>query len=87
LDVAPSTVTSVLDRLVLAGQIIRDRDEKDRRSVVLRLSAAGYETANAILSQDITNMQAMLGALGDEKGEQLTQLLKEVVASLQNTNA
>jgi MarR family transcriptional regulator, organic hydroperoxide resistance regulator len=41
----PSTLTSVLDRLERRGQLERDVDYTDRRSVLIRLTPAGRWTA------------------------------------------
>lgn len=43
LDVAPSTVTSVVDGLCARGLVLRGEDADDRRRVVLSLTAEGKE--------------------------------------------
>ncbi|MCZ7629350.1 MAG: MarR family winged helix-turn-helix transcriptional regulator [Microthrixaceae bacterium] len=43
LDVAPSTVTSVVDGLCARGLVLRGEDPDDRRRVVLSLTAEGKE--------------------------------------------
>lgn len=43
MHIGASTASGVVDRLVQAGLIRRERTEKDRRAVVLRLSQAGED--------------------------------------------
>jgi MarR family transcriptional regulator, organic hydroperoxide resistance regulator len=44
----PSTLTSVLDRLERGGQLEREADLGDRRSVLIRLTPAGRQAAAAV---------------------------------------
>ena len=43
----PTTLTSVLDRLVRAGYVTRELDPADRRSFLVSLTADGRRTADA----------------------------------------
>ncbi len=47
LDVAPSTVTSVVDGLCARGLVVRGEDPYDRRRVVLSLTDTGREMVRA----------------------------------------
>lgn len=42
-QLSPATVSRVIDRLVRASLVVRERQEKDRRKVCLTLTAAGLE--------------------------------------------
>jgi DNA-binding MarR family transcriptional regulator len=65
LGVAPTTMTSLLDRLVKRGLVHRERPETNRRAVALTLTVEGDALFQAILTQDYANMIAMLAALDD----------------------
>jgi MarR family transcriptional regulator, organic hydroperoxide resistance regulator len=53
----PSTLTSVLDRLERRGDLERDVDYTDRRSVLIRLTPAGRRTA-AKIREAIKDLEA-----------------------------
>lgn len=63
LDVAATTATSTIDRLVKRGLLIRERPEDNRRAVALSLSAEGQEVFEHMVAQDMQNMQIMLQTL------------------------
>jgi DNA-binding MarR family transcriptional regulator len=44
----PTTLTSVLDRLVRKGHVVRELDPDDRRSFVVGLTAGGRDAAAAV---------------------------------------
>lgn len=46
-ELAPATVTGMLDHLADAGFVVRARSERDRRLVVVRLTEAGREHVTA----------------------------------------
>lgn len=64
LGVANTTISSATDRLAKRGLLERQRTEEDRRSVALRLTAAGQ--------QRVDTMQALYGALHRRMLEPLT---------------
>lgn len=45
MDLSPGAVTYAVDRLAASGHVWRDRDEADRRRVVLRFAPHGQEVA------------------------------------------
>lgn len=45
---APTTLTSVLDRLERRGHIARDRHPSDRRAVLVTLTPSGRQAATAV---------------------------------------
>jgi MarR family transcriptional regulator, organic hydroperoxide resistance regulator len=59
----PSTLTSVLDRLERRECVERDIDRSDRRSVLIRLTAAGQEPAAAVRAAIADLEQAALAGL------------------------
>ncbi|HEV2376959.1 MAG TPA: MarR family transcriptional regulator [Streptosporangiaceae bacterium] len=58
----PTTLTSVLDRLVRRGQVVRELDQGDRRSFRVSLTTAGQAAADTIAAA-ITDLerQALAG--------------------------
>jgi DNA-binding MarR family transcriptional regulator len=67
LDVAPTTATSTVDRLVKRGLVNRERPEDNRRAVALSLTASGLQMFEVMVNHDMRNMQLMLGALRDSE--------------------
>jgi DNA-binding MarR family transcriptional regulator len=63
LDVAPTTITSTLDRLERRGLIKRERPPENRRSVSLSLTPEGEAVRAEMLKYDHRNMSLMLAAL------------------------
>jgi DNA-binding MarR family transcriptional regulator len=63
LDVAATTATSTIDRLVKRGLLLRERPEDNRRAVSLSLSKEGELVFKHMVAHDMTSMQLMLQAL------------------------
>jgi DNA-binding MarR family transcriptional regulator len=66
LGVALSTATGIVDRLVEQGLLERQEDPDDRRSVVVRLSALGYETMERPHRETHARLVGVLSYLGTE---------------------
>lgn len=80
-------VTRLVDRLVEAGWVDRDRSAGDRRVVVCRLQAAGHDLL-AALDPTVEGMEEeLLGALTPEEQGQLTALLDRIRAGLPEPEA
>ena len=69
---SPSTVSGVVDRLVQAELIVRDRPEEDRRSLVIRLSPKGEE----LLSRAEEQILERLSPLMDIPEKDIDRMLK-----------
>lgn len=85
LEIAPTTMTGVIDRLEAANLIARSPDDQDARATRLELTEAGWDIHKAILNQDILNVTAMLGALdSDERGSfmAMTQRIADRIEQL-----
>jgi DNA-binding MarR family transcriptional regulator len=63
LDVAATTATSTIDRLVKRGLMLRERPEDNRRAVALSLSKEGQAVFEQMVAQDMASMQVMLQSL------------------------
>jgi DNA-binding MarR family transcriptional regulator len=67
-DVAPGTATQMLDSLAAAGLIERVRSERDRRSVLISLTARGSEV---VAARRARYQGLWSAALGEFSGEEL----------------
>lgn len=68
MGVNPSTATRMCDRLVRKGLIERERDQLDRREVVLSLSAAGQTMVSQVTNRRRDLVRSMIGAIpADER--------------------
>jgi DNA-binding MarR family transcriptional regulator len=61
----PTTLTSVLDRLVRRGHVTRDLDPADRRSFLVSLTADGRRVAGAARAATADLERAALAAVSD----------------------
>ncbi len=69
-------ITRLLDRLEKRGLISRNRDDKDRRIVLTRITTEGLDIL-ARLDQPVRGLhRKSLGHLGPERLEHLTELLE-----------
>jgi DNA-binding MarR family transcriptional regulator len=59
-------MTSLLDRLVKRGLVLRERPPSNRRAVAITLTTDGAALWQAILTQDYRNMASMLDALDEQ---------------------
>lgn len=57
MEVAPSAITVMLDRIENHGFVIRSRDKNDRRVVLIELTDAGEEKLNYVLDKRKQIMQ------------------------------
>lgn len=79
LAVPNTTISSATDRLVKRGLLDRDRIEKDRRAISLRLSTEG-EAAVVALRQNLQNLyRMMLLRLSPEEQEQFLHIITKIV--------
>jgi DNA-binding MarR family transcriptional regulator len=71
-------VTRLLDRMQKAGWIERERDSKDRRVVVTKITKAGLELLKEIDKPLEEFNKAEMGRLGNKKLRTLLELLDEI---------
>lgn len=70
-------VTRLADRLAEAGLLSRDRQAKDRRVVVLRITAAGLALLARLDAETVGLHRRQLAHLGDAGLESLIRLLEQ----------
>jgi DNA-binding MarR family transcriptional regulator len=81
-NVAPSSMTHRLDRMVQRGLIQRAPDPNNRTRVLVQLSDAGYALyAAAIRESDLVESD-LLESLSDAEIDQLAELLEKVISGL-----
>ncbi|MCW2812154.1 MAG: MarR family transcriptional regulator [Friedmanniella sp.] len=81
-NVAPSSMTHRLDRMVERGLVSRDQDPANRTRVLVQLSDAGYQLyVAAIRDADLVESD-LLASLTDPQVDQLAELLEQVISGL-----
>jgi len=76
-------VTRLLDRMEKRGLISRARDNRDRRMVLARISAAGLKLVNRLDEPVQKVHHELLGHLGKERLRALAELLATVRAKVE----
>ncbi len=81
LDVAATTVSAVIDRLVRQGFLRRDRIASNRRIVQLNLTEAGEDKTQQIIRFHQANSREMLMALDPAERGTFVALMRKIVSS------
>ncbi|MEZ0069046.1 DNA-binding MarR family transcriptional regulator [Streptacidiphilus sp. MAP12-20] len=82
--VTSGTMTNRIDRLAGKDLVQRLPDPGDRRGVLVRLTQAGQERADAALAGLLDHERAILGELSPAQREDLAGLLRQLVAPFDN---
>jgi DNA-binding MarR family transcriptional regulator len=77
LQVHPTSVTSIVDRLESAGLVVRRRHPEDKRAVLAEITEAGRAAVEAATA-DLVGAEFGLGVLADEQLQALSGMLKPV---------
>jgi DNA-binding MarR family transcriptional regulator len=83
LQLSPPTVSRIVERLVIAGWVLRDRSEVDHRKVRLRLTPPGLEQVQNLPVPLQETFLRRLAELPTQHREQLRDALRQV-ADLMN---
>ena len=81
-NVAPSSMTHRLDRMVGRGLITREADPANRTRVLVRLTHAGYEVYTAAIRDADLVESDVLRSLSPREVEALAGLLESVISGL-----
>jgi MarR family transcriptional regulator, 2-MHQ and catechol-resistance regulon repressor len=84
LNVANSTVTRSVDRLVARGLVERRTGERDRRSVQIGLTASGRELLAAIQGEIIADNRAILETLPEDVRDQVIDTIQRLSDVIKN---
>ncbi len=76
-------ITSRLDRLEKRGLVQRSRDPSDRRGVLVELTHAGRDLLDEAVAANNESERALLGDLRESQIETLTDLLRQMLATLE----
>ncbi len=91
LGVPPTSVTTIVDRLVRRDYLSRKRTEANRRVVVLSLTEAGREALGRVIEEQRRHCAAMLAILDpaerDQFVAQISGIAKGVALARQNEAA
>ena len=82
LDVPKTTLSTASKALQNRGLLEQAQDPEDGRAQLLILSQDGVDTANAILEQDLANMQILLSQLAANEHGPLLDQLERVVSGV-----
>lgn len=75
LGVSAGTPTVTVDRLIKKGYVVRDRDEEDRRQVIVKLSEQGLEAFNQIVALKNTLMEKLFDVMDEGQLKALISML------------
>ena len=79
LAIQPGSVSEIISKLEARGLLSRERDEEDKRRMVLRITDAGRAGAEAFSGAESGN--ELYGALSEEEQSTLKELLKKLLES------
>lgn len=82
LGTSSGNMTAMIDRLVRAGLVERNRSEKDRRVVEVRLSAAGRDLAERVRRATKAGMRRIMRKIPDEQKKAFFDTLSAVIDAL-----
>ncbi|MEC0248098.1 MarR family winged helix-turn-helix transcriptional regulator [Paenibacillus chitinolyticus] len=77
-----STTSGIVDRLVKAGLVSRERSETDRRSVTLKLTEKGLEQWNLVEREHMDRLY-ILASVSEEDQRQLERINTQILEILQ----
>jgi DNA-binding MarR family transcriptional regulator len=77
LQVHPTSVTSIVDRLEAAGHVVRRRHPEDGRAVLAEITDSGRAVVEAATA-DLVSARFALGAVPAEDLRRLSELLRPV---------
>ncbi|WP_068783918.1 MarR family winged helix-turn-helix transcriptional regulator [Paenibacillus phocaensis] len=80
LEVASPTVTPLVRSLEERGLVLRYNDKEDRRAVRVKLTEQGLDHIRETAKKRSAQVQELVEFLGEEKSQQLIELLEQVYA-------
>jgi DNA-binding MarR family transcriptional regulator len=80
-------MTSRLDRLEQAGHLVRTPDPADRRALLVRLTDSGRALVDEAVTAGLAEQQRLLGGMSPADVRRLQDLLRELLASVEERSA
>jgi DNA-binding MarR family transcriptional regulator len=84
--VTSGAITNRIDRMEAKGLVERVRDDRDRRSVRIRLTPAGLALIDDLVGRHIANEARLLAGLAPADREALVPLLRAMLESFGDTS-
>jgi DNA-binding MarR family transcriptional regulator len=75
LNIEKGSMTTVVDHLISRKLALRKRDQKDRRRVIIDLTASGRELAEDLVNEKNNHILKKLDQLGEERKESVNDFL------------
>lgn len=82
LGISPSTLIGVLDELEKQELVIRQRQQEDKRVVLVAASTKGEALVKQHFEEDRLFLENLLKALSEEEKEKLKSLLEKMTAEI-----
>jgi len=82
LQIAMSSASEMVDRLVTQGFVCRTVDEGNRRQVIISTTPQGEGLVRELRCGIVENYRALLGRLSDDEQERLVQALESLAGIL-----
>ncbi len=79
IQISGGTLTGIVDRLIAAGLVARQRDEEDRRVVYVSLTEAGAKKVQAVQQAHKLQLDLATAGFSNRELEQFNGLLKKFV--------
>lgn len=83
INISMSTATGIIDRLVKKGYVVRDRDEADRRIVIIKLSAKGKSLIGEMKERIAVYIKRAYEVLTEDERQYLFRILEKVLNVIQ----
>jgi MarR family 2-MHQ and catechol resistance regulon transcriptional repressor len=77
-DLTSGSITAAVDRLATRGLVVRELDDADRRSRIVRLTPAGRAHIGAIFTRHAEALEAASSGLTKTERKALIELLKKL---------
>lgn len=81
-QLAPATMTGIIDRLIAAEWVVRERDAADRRVVWVQLTAAGYAKTREMAAQRTRDIRQLTADFSDTEVAQFHALIQRLLAAM-----
>lgn len=79
MNLAPSTMTAILDNLETQKFIERSIDKEDRRNILIKITKLGYERINFIHNIVIDKIDEYINYLGQDDLKSLISIIKKTI--------
>jgi DNA-binding MarR family transcriptional regulator len=80
-----TNMTMMVDNLIKDGMVVRDRDESDRRKVMVRLTPKGKKIRDKFLAQRRKGAKTIFADLDDQDKKDLLACLDRACSILQKS--